>query len=50
MGDIYVGSILDRKRNGKGAYFKLKNKKNQFYKYQSSRKALDYDYIVAGLW
>ena len=49
-GDLYVGSMINKRKSGKGVYFKLKNKKNQFYKYQSSKKPLDYEYLIAGLW
>ena len=49
-GDIYVGSVKNSKRDGKGAYFKLKRKLNQYFKYQTSRKPLDYEYIIVGVW
>lgn len=32
-GDIYVGSIFNYKRNGRGVLFQSKPNNNQFYKY-----------------
>lgn len=49
-GDIYVGGVKNNKKYGKGAFFKLKKKLNQYFKYQTSRKPLDYEYVVIGRW